>query len=184
MSKTSLPAPPSSSFPVASSPKKTTASSTTASRAKPLRVVALDLDFLVRVARTSLWFGALLTILAGLVTRSWFIGFSFAVGVALGVALLHSQTWFVQSLARSKTNKQAARFPVWLLLPLKYLALLVFVGLIIHFNWVNAIAFVAGASVVQFVIVAKTVGRMTTGNRASIYQSYVENHVAKGRNDR
>lgn len=184
MSKTTLPAPPQPSFSGDLSPRKTPVSSSfpapSPRSSSPFRIVPLNTDFLVRVARTTLWFGGLLTILAGLVTRSWFFGWSFAVGVALGVVLLYSQTWFVRSLAQFKTDPKAGRFPIWTLLPLKYLALLAFVGVVIGFNLVNAIAFVIGVSVVQFVIVAKVIGRMMTQNRPSIYEAYVE----KGRNDR
>ena len=184
MSKTTLPAPPQPSFSGASSPQKTPVSSSFSApsprSSSPFRTVPLDLDFLVRVARTSLWFGGLLMILAGLVTRSAWFAASLAVGVALGVVLLYSQTWFVRNLAKFKANPRASRFPAWTLLPFKYLALLVFVGVVIHFNLVNAIAFVVGVTVVQFVIVAKVLGRMMTQNRPSIYEAYVE----KGRHDR
>lgn len=183
MSKTTLPAPPQSSFAAPLSSRKAAAnfavSNSSVASSTRFRIDALDLDFLVRVARTSLWLGALLTILAGLVTRSWFFGMSFAIGTALGVILLHSQTWFVQNLTKAKVQKTPSRVPVAVLLPAKYLLLLLFVGAIIHFNLVNAVAFVAGATVVQVVIVAKVLGRMMTQNRASIYETYVK----KGRND-
>lgn len=183
MRKITLPAPPSSSFTATDSASRSSTASKASSNAWFSSLFTgnsaaspLDAAFLLRVARTSAWFGIVLTMLTASVTRSAFAAISVAVGVALSVAMLASQAVFVKKWAQSKLNQteSKSRFPMWTLLPAKYLAMFGFVGVVIHFNLVNPIGFVIGVSVVQFVIVAKVVGRMMAKSRPTIREAYVE----------
>jgi hypothetical protein len=147
-----------------------------------------DAAFLSRVVRSSLILGSVLALLCLSVTKDAFLTWSFALGELLSVALLVVKSLFVKRLAKVKVahirstryglplpeEPKKIRFPVWLLLPLKYFVLMIGIGTLIHFRLMNPAAFVTGVGLVQVVIVAKVLGRMMTHNRPGIREVYVE----------
>jgi len=125
----------------------------------------MDVEFLGRTYVTMLWLGAVWTACAWAVTQSGRATASFAGGLLLGALLLKSQEIFVRKVVAPRANGVAgkrdliARVPIALLLPVKYLAVGLALGVLIERDWLHPIAFAVGFLSVQIVIVSKVVGR-------------------------
>lgn len=137
----------------------------------------LDAAFLNRVFVTTLWFGALLSLCVGGATKSVPAGCSFEIGTLLAAALLKSQSWFVRRLVSLKTEVLEyrgwdARFPLWLLVPLKYLGIAALIGLGLKYKVLVPEAFAAGYTVLQVVIFARIGGRLLKANVGPIHQHH------------
>jgi len=135
---------------------------------------------LSRTYRTTAWFGPLLAVCTYVWSHSLPLAASYLVGVLLAVALLKSQEWLIGRLA---ATRQAGAYQGWdaglplgLLLPLKYLAIAALVGYGLHAGLLRPFAFAAGMITLQFVIVAKALGRMMTGQRMTLNDVYVRPH--------
>lgn len=124
----------------------------------------LDAAFLGRIYRSMLWFGVVLTILAAYGLKSWPATTSFVAGIVLAAVLLRAQEIGVRALMRpaEKMGGMDARLFLVLLLPLKFVVMVVALATLNYFKLIApaylAIGFFAG----QLVIVAKVVGWMMT----------------------
>lgn len=144
-------------------------------------VAPLDAAFLGRVARTTLWFSAVLTIVVGSATSSFLVGGSFAAGALLAVALLKSQEMFVNRLARGKDKMSSGslwmRLPLALLLPAKYLAIAIGIAFSLRLHVLVPNAFAAGFTVLQVVIFSKVFTRLVLHNLRPLREVYVTGQV-------
>lgn len=124
----------------------------------------LDAAFLHRIYRSMLWFGVVLTILAALGLKSWPTVSSLVAGMVLAAALLRVQEIGVRALMRpsEQLGGMDARLFLVLLLPLKFILMVVALGTLNYFHLILpgylALGFFAG----QLVIVAKVAGWMAT----------------------
>lgn len=172
-----LPAPPQPSFVLpfdsASHAQKTDWKSAN-SQLAPTRIAPLDAAFLGRTARTTLWFGAFLTVCLGIVSRNILLTLSFAAGALLGLALLKSQQMLVARLAKPKEIGVAAgwlmRVPLTFLLPAKYLLVAVGIYFGLHWHLLVPAAFASGFTVLQLVIVSKVISRLMLHNQKPLHQ--------------
>lgn len=142
-------------------------------------VAPLDAAFLGRVARTTIWFGAFLTVCVALVSRQFAMTISFAAGALLSLALLKSQQMFVARLARSKkvATQQSwiARLPLVFLLPAKYVLIAVGIYLGLKFQVLVPAAFATGFTVLQIVVFSKVVSLAILNNQKPLHEVYVSN---------
>lgn len=153
----------------------------TASAAHPMSAIAvLDAAFLNRTAVVTLWVGAVLTlcILAG---QSAPIAISFAIGAGLSICLLKSQQWFLARFVAMSVKSAAAyqgwdaRFPLWVLVPLKYAVVAAVIGFALRNQAFVPAAFAVGFTVLQVVIFARVAGRLLKANLRPIDQVYIGN---------
>lgn len=183
MKKITLPAPPQPTFPVG--PLSTDRDGFSVvrnareelSQAAPKQLAPLDAAFLRRVHRTTLWFGALITLCVFVVTHSMLITASFGGGALLGGMLLVSQEMIVRRALRKPASpkaKWANVIPMWLLMPVKYLAVGVVLSVLFNHQMLHVGAFATGIMVVQFVIVAKVAGRLMARQMRSVREVYIQ----------
>lgn len=122
----------------------------------------LDAAFLSRVYRSMAWFGAVITVLAVVGTRSAPVVSSLLAGLVLAALLLRAQEVGVRTLMRpaSQLGGLDARLILVLVLPLKFLVLGGALFALQSFGLIDpgvlALGFFAG----QLVIVAKVAGLM------------------------
>ena len=131
----------------------------------------LDAGFLNRTHITSLWVGALAIMIAYAQTRSLRFTFSLMGGIALGALLLKSQEIFVRQVLSPVAKHAAgkfARFPLMLLLGLKFVIVMALMGISMEAGWLAPGAFVIGFFVQQLVVVAKVTGRFLSLKTRSI----------------
>ena len=151
-----VPAPPIASF-------ENARQSTPAKASRRVKLSApLDAGFLNRTHITSLWVGALAVMIAYGQTRSLKFTLSLIGGIALGALLLKSQEIFVRRVMSPVAVKGAgkfARFPLMILLGLKFGVVMALMGISMEAGWLQPIAFVVGFFTQQLVVVAKVAGR-------------------------
>ncbi len=184
MKTVSLPSPPQPSFAEGSVVFQPGSSQKNFGSARSLpsaskTVAPLDAAFLGRVARTTIWFGAFLTVCVALVSRQFAMTISFAAGALLSLALLKSQQMFVARLARSKevATQQSwiARLPLVFLLPAKYVLIAVGIYFGLKFQALVPAAFATGFTVLQIVVFSKVVSLVMLNNQKPLHEVYVSN---------
>ena len=184
MKTVSLPSPPQPSFAEGSLVFQSGSSQKKIGSAKLLpsaskTVAPLDAAFLGRVARTTVWFGAFLTVCVALVSRHFAMTISFAAGALLSLALLKSQRMFVARLAKSKgTNEESGwlmRAPLVFLLPAKYVLIAVAIYFGLKFGVLIPPAFATGFTVLQIVVVSKVVSLVILNSQKPLREVYVSN---------
>jgi predicted lipid-binding transport protein (Tim44 family) len=140
------------------------------------RLAPLDAAFLRRVHRTTLWFGALITLCVLGVTHSMLITTSFGGGALLGGLLLKSQEITVSRALRKPASSKknwAAILPMSLAPLVKYLLVGVLLSVLFHRGHLHVAAFATGIMVVQFVVVAKVIGRLMARQMRSVREVYI-----------
>lgn len=151
-----VPAPPIASF-------ESARQSTPVAPSRRVKLSApLDAGFLNRTHITSLWVGALAVMIAYGQTRSLQVTLSLIGGIALGALLLKSQEIFVRQVLSSGAARKAgkfARFPLMILLGLKFGVIMALMGISMEAGWLQPVAFVVGFFTQQLVVVAKVMGR-------------------------
>lgn len=135
------------------------------------------------VYRTLLWFGALLGLVAGMITQSGMVAWSFAAGVLLAAGLLKTQEFFANNLARQAQLKRAAKQKVLtkrqLRLPLhafagaKYLVVAGMLGVLLSNGWLWPVPFALGFTTLQVVIVGQVLGRVLNARMRPLREVYV-----------
>jgi hypothetical protein len=124
----------------------------------------LDAAFLGRIYRSMLWFGAFITILAALGLREGAAVSSIVAGMALAAVLLRAQEIGVRALMqpKEKMGGMDARLFMVILLPIKFLLIVVVLATLNYFKLIAPGYLALGFFVGQLVIVAKVVGWMMT----------------------
>jgi hypothetical protein len=145
------------------------------------QLAPLDAAFLSRVLITTLWFGALLTLLVFGITRSIPAAWSFAGGAGLSLVLLKSQEMFVRRVLRSKEAARYsgwdARIPLAVLLPAKYILIAAGIWLTLKLHLLVPAAFAAGFTLLQIVVTARVAGRVLSQRVRSVREVYVQGNT-------
>jgi hypothetical protein len=145
----------------------------------------LDAAFLRRSYWSLSYVGTLLTIAVALWSRSLVLSLSVAEGVLMGALLIKSQELMVRQVLKPlqslPSSGMKSIMPLAVLLPLKYLVL----GAILVVLWkvqnINLIAFGLGFMIVQFVLLARLIGRVLHSRRKSLNEVYVQSGKSNAR---
>ncbi len=183
MRKITLPSPPQPTFlarPVStiqdgfSATRNARAENSGQAASRPL--APLDAAFLRRAYHTTLWFGAVMTLCAYLLTHSILITTSLGGGALLGGLLLLSQEITVSRALRKPASSKknwAAILPMSLVPLVKYLLIGLMLSVLFRRGQLHVAAFATGIMVVQFVVVAKVIGRLMVRQMRSIREVYI-----------
>jgi hypothetical protein len=154
MSKILVPSPP---LPASETTTKKTGGKSVTEIGSPL-----DAAFISRIYRSMLWFGAVITVLTASGLRSPAAVSSIVAGLVLAAVLLRAQEIATRALLRpaSKLGGMDAKLFMVLLLPVKFIVIVVALATLNYFKLIVpgylALGFFAG----QLVIVAKVFGWM------------------------
>ncbi|HEX8464897.1 MAG TPA: hypothetical protein VF627_09805 [Abditibacterium sp.] len=155
MSKFSVPSAPVSQLGGAKSGESAAASKTQS---------PLDAAFLSRIYRSMLWFGVVVTILAAFGSKSAAVTSSLVAGLVLAAVLLRAQEISVRALMRpaQQMGGMDARLFLVLLLPLKFILVVVVLATMNYFRLIEPAALALGFFAGQVVLVSKVAGWMLT----------------------
>ncbi|RYG69759.1 hypothetical protein EON80_09210 [bacterium] len=131
---------------------------------KPVIGSPLDDAFIARVYRSMLWFGAVITLLTAFGLRSAASVSSLVAGFVLAAALLRAQEIGTRALLRPKSQMGGmdARLFMVLLLPIKFILIVVALATLNYFKLIRPGYLALGFFLGQLVIVAKVIGWLIT----------------------
>jgi len=139
----------------------------------------LDYEFIKRCTILTPALGATFGLPLFAAFHSLFIAVSYFAGSVFGGLMLASLMLLVKRFAAFKTGSRHegwdAKIPLWALAAMKYIVFLVVAWGVAFCGWAQPLAFVLGIALMQFVIVARALGRkMTSGSIAEIYVDHAK----------